>query len=95
MLAIRRIAPLWFPAWRDNRDKTDGYGVSPVSAARSGKCSDRVDAGLLGLEFEAHGRIASAVRKIAKILRLTPKNSGFEPFRLGFVNIVGSSPTGG
>ena len=37
-------------------------GLSPVHAARAGQGWQRMDAGLPHLEFEAHGRIAPAIR---------------------------------
>jgi hypothetical protein len=54
----------------------------------------RVDAGLPGLEFEAHGRIASAVKENTGKACALHKKTGFEPSRLGFVKLVDSSPTG-
>jgi hypothetical protein len=39
-----------------------GDEVPPVHAARIGQCKERMDAGVLGVESEAHGRIAPGFR---------------------------------
>jgi hypothetical protein len=40
-----------------------GDGFTPVPAAWFGECPERMDTGLLGVEFETHGRIAPTVGK--------------------------------
>ena len=55
-----------------------GAGLPPVSVAWPGKCSDRMDAGVPGVEFEAHGRIASAVARNGGI---RASNNKSHPFR--------------
>jgi hypothetical protein len=53
-----------------------------------------VDAGVLGVEFETHGRIASAVTKTGEFVRPSAKSASFKPFRPDFSDCIGSSPTG-
>lgn len=53
-----------------------------------------MDAGVPRVEFETHGRIASAVAKTEGIVRLQAKISEFRPRKLNFLESLGSSPTG-
>lgn len=73
-------------------------GLSPVLFAWSQESHRRMDAGLLGVELETHGRIASAVAKNrenrASSSKIQPKSSEFRPFQPNFTALAGSSPTG-
>ena len=72
-----------------------GNGLPSVSAARSGECSQRVDAGLPRVEFEAHGRVASAAIKRTKALLLYGKATRFQPEMPEFISDRETEPSAG
>ena len=67
-----------------------GDGIPPVPAARTGERPERMDAGLSGVEFEAHGRIASTVAKQDWSIATSWQNDSISvqntPFRPGSRN---------